>query len=105
LIMDDYSSHKTLAVMTAIKNTGSFVSILPGGSTSQIKVLDVGVNKPLKDKFRSKWVDWMAYENRENTEVITRVMLANWLHIIWDQIDASRIPKTWNTCGYMNYGY
>jgi hypothetical protein len=48
VILDDYNSHKTPDVLRALRSLNCIVSILPGGSTSQIQPLDVGVNKPIK---------------------------------------------------------
>ena len=38
---------------------------IPGGYTDSLQPLDVAVNKPLKDYYRSEWNDWMV-----NTEPI-----------------------------------
>jgi hypothetical protein len=106
LIMDDYGSHKTDDVQHAIKSTGSLLTILPGGSTGQIQVLDliqvldVGINKPFKDKFRTRWVNWMATENRDNEKVVSRQMLAVWVSEIWESMDMNLIKNSWVHCGY-----
>jgi hypothetical protein len=57
--MDDYSSHTVAAVIKAIRLLGCMVSVLPGGSTSRIQPMDVGVNKPLKDHLKKSWVKHM----------------------------------------------
>lgn len=100
LLMDDFGSHKVDAVQNAVKIGGSFLSILPGGSTSRIQVLDVGLNKPFKDGFRSNWVKWMANENRNNKKIVTREMLANWVSEIWRKVEARTICSTWEKIGY-----
>jgi hypothetical protein len=106
LIIDDYGSHKTDDVQHAIKSTGSLLTILPGGCTGQIQVLDliqvldVGINKPFKDKFRTRWVNWMATENRDNEKVVSRQMLAVWVSEIWESMDMNLIKNSWVHCGY-----
>ena len=100
LIIDDYTSHKVKPVQDAIKSTGSMLTILPGGSTSKIQVLDVGINKPFKDKFRTKWVNWMATENQDNKKCVSRQMLAEWVSEIWESLDTTAIKNSWIHCGY-----
>jgi hypothetical protein len=100
LLIDDYSAHKVGSVMASIKSLNSFLSVLPGGSTSQIQVLDVGVNKPFKDKFRGRWVQWMAFENRDNQLVISRQMLTVWVKNVWEDIQAENITRTWTKIGF-----
>lgn len=100
LLLDDYAAHKVGGVLDAVYNTGSFVSVMPGGSTSKVQVLDVSVNKPFKDKFRSMWVQWMASVNIDNNLVVTREMLAQWVLKVWMELDISIITNGWKTCGY-----
>ena len=66
VIIDDYNSHKTPVVLHALRSLKCIVSILPGGSTSQIQPLDVGVNKPFKGHLKNKWGDFMVIENPDN---------------------------------------
>jgi hypothetical protein len=102
LIMDDYSAHKVKVVTDKIKNTGSLVSIMPGGSTSRVQVLDVGINKPFKDKFRTAWTQWMITENRQNNLSVSRPLLAQWVSSVWKSIDTTTVEHTWAKCGYYN---
>ena len=40
------------------------IAVIPGGLTSVLQPLDVCLNKPFKDKLRSKWIDWMSTEDK-----------------------------------------
>ena len=65
VLIDDYNSHKVSSVVKAIRSLGCLVSVLPGGSTSKIQPMDVGVNKPFKDHLKKAWVLHMTSENAE----------------------------------------
>lgn len=102
LLMDDFSSHKVGQVLDKLYHTGSFVSIMSGGSTSKVQVIGVSVNKPYKDKFRSLWVQWMAYENRNNELFVKRHVLAQWMSKVWwRQMSDMCITNGWKHCGYI----
>lgn len=100
LIMDDYTTHKTQAVLKRIRDAGCVVSILPGGSTSKLQVLDVGVNKPFKDKLKKRWTQFMCEENEDNGRDIARDMLGNWVRQSWDLIEEVTIQATFRKIGF-----
>lgn len=100
LIIDDYSSHKTPNVLKAIRNLGCIVTILPGGSTSQVQALDVGVNKPFKDKLKTAWVQFMVEQNLGNGKDVTRQMLSQWIFDSFSTIPADSIVRTFTKIGF-----
>ena len=100
LIIDDYTSHKVAIVLKEIRNLGCIVSILPAGSTSQIQVLDVGVNKPFKDNLKRKWVFFMTNENPGNEKNISRQMLSHWIVESFSEISSECIKRTFNKLGF-----
>ena len=100
LIIDDFASHKTKAVLNLLRGSRCIVSILPGGSTSKLQVLDVGVNKPFKDHMRSKWMQFMVNDNADNASVVTRSMIACWVVQSWSEIRASSIRRTFQRIGF-----
>ena len=50
LILDSYSSHMMASVVTKIQELGIEVKHIPGGCTSLCQPVDVGFNKPFKDR-------------------------------------------------------
>ena len=49
-------------VVTKIQELGIEVKRIPGGCTSLCQPVDVGFNKPFKDRVRRQWVSWMIAE-------------------------------------------
>ena len=98
--MDECTSHKTSQVMKLLLDNRCIVSILPGGSTSRIQVLDVGVNKPFKGQMRTRWTEFMIENVDDSTKVVTRLMLANWVIESWAEIEAASIIRTFNSIGF-----
>ena len=47
------------SVVTKIHDLGVEVVHIPGGCTSLCQPVDVGINKPFKNKVRSFWQTWM----------------------------------------------
>lgn len=104
VLIDDYNSHKASQVVKAIRSLGCIVSILPGGSTSQIQPLDVGINKPFKDHLKKDWVDFMV-NNRENNNEVSRELLSHWITESFKKVSEDSIPNIWKKkCGYIYNG-
>lgn len=54
LALDAFSPHLTLAVCRAFKAQKTTLSVIPGGCTRMVQVLDVSINKPLKDLIKEE---------------------------------------------------
>ena len=52
LIIDEAASHLTRKVKYEIAMCGTELEVIPGGYTSKLQVMDVGLNKPFKDRLR-----------------------------------------------------
>ena len=59
LVLDSYRCHMMASVVTRIQELGVEVMHIPGGCTSLCQPVDVGFNKPFKDRVRRQWVSWM----------------------------------------------
>ncbi len=59
VILDSYKVHLMGTIMNKIEDLGAEVWHIPGGCTSLCQPVDVGFNKPLKDRIREQWEDWM----------------------------------------------
>ena len=62
LILDSYRCHMMASVVKRIQELGVEVMHVPGGCTSLCQPVDVGFNKPFKDRVRRQWVTWMINE-------------------------------------------
>ena len=62
LLLDCFSGHKTTQVQERIEGVCEGYTLIPAGQTSTLQSLDIdiGVNKPFKDRLRSKWNQWIS---------------------------------------------
>jgi hypothetical protein len=58
--------HMMSSVVNKIQELGVEVEHIPGGCTCYCQPLDVGGNKPFKDRIREQWVSWMLQDVTEN---------------------------------------
>jgi hypothetical protein len=81
LILDSYRCHMMASVVTRIQELGVEVKHIPGGCTSLCQPVDVGFNKPFKDRVRRQWVTWMIAEGviHGTTSSPTRRDVAGWV--------------------------
>lgn len=59
LIMDECPSHLTSTVRRAFTDCNTEMDFIPGGYTSKLQVLDVGINKPFKNYLTHDFEDWL----------------------------------------------
>ncbi len=89
----------------------TILQYVPGGGTSKLQVLDVGVNKPFKDKMKSLWTLNMVAMIQEAKAAgqmnaigwkpkVSREMLADWCLEAWDSITVETITNTWRKIGF-----
>ena len=93
-----FSVHKVCNCVDAIKSCGTEVDYITPGYTSQLQVLDVGVNKPFKGYVQAAWENLMV-QNIENEKVM-RHNVAQWVEAAWAQVTVSSITNTWASIGY-----
>ena len=56
LILNSYRCHMMASVVTRIQELGIEVKHITGGCTSLCQPVEVGFNKPFKDRVRRQWV-------------------------------------------------
>jgi hypothetical protein len=59
LILDSYQCHMMESVVQKIQELGVEVKHIPGGCTSLCQPIDIGFNKPFKDRLWKLWILWM----------------------------------------------
>jgi DDE superfamily endonuclease len=62
LFLDLYKCHLMSSIVTKIQDLGIKVQHIPGGCNGLTQPVDVGINKPLKNRIRHKWEDYMLNE-------------------------------------------
>jgi hypothetical protein len=58
------------------------VQHIPGGCTSLCQPVDVGFNKPFKDRMQRQWINWIINEGvvHGTTSPSSRLDVAKWVH-------------------------
>jgi hypothetical protein len=82
LILDMYRCHIMPSVVQMIHELGMEVQHIPGGCTSLCQPVDVGFNKPFKDRMRRQWMNWMINEGivHSTTSPPARLDVAKWVN-------------------------
>ena len=77
---------------------------IPGGCTSLCQPVDVGFNKPFKDRIRWLWTDWMIKEglNSGTTTAPTRQRVAEWIDEVLTEMasETTIVKNAWMKTGY-----
>jgi len=79
LILDSYQCHMMALVVKQIEELGVEVRHIPGGCTSLCQPVDVGFNKPFKDRVRRQWLAWRISEDAGSTSAPTRRDVIGWI--------------------------
>jgi DDE superfamily endonuclease len=73
---------------------GAHLILIPGGYTWKLQPMDIGMNKPFKDKIWDIYDDW-SYENNNDAKP-TREAVSSWIKHGWENgVKQSTIIKTW----------
>lgn len=97
LILDKFKGYMTSAVRPAIADLNTELEFVPAGYTSKLQVMDVGLNKPFKDRLCQEVDDWMVL-NPPATKP-QRKHVARWISDAWFSIREQMIENTWRHIG------
>lgn len=97
LFLDSYKCHLMTTVVSKIQDLGVEVNHIPGGCTGLTQPVDVGINKPLKNRIRHKWEDYMLTEGllHNRTKPPSRQRLAEWCIDSLKEIDEQIVRNAW----------
>jgi hypothetical protein len=107
LSLDAFAPQMTKGLMAEFKKLNYTTSYIPGGCTSFVQVLDVSLNKPLKqlvaqaaEDHADKYASW--YQEGKFTISERRVLLTQWVAIAWKRLHEEykdTIIKTFRSVG------
>ena len=104
LILDSYRCHMMSSVVHRIQEMGVEVLHIPGGCTSLCQPVDVGFNKPFKDRIRRLWITWMIAEGLTagTTTAPTRERVAGWIDEVLTEMksETTIVKNAWMKSGY-----
>ena len=98
LLLDEVTAHMTTLVRQAFAVTNTIVEYIPGGYTSKLQTMDVGINKPFKDHVRD-CVDGFIFDNKDKIRP-QRQDVTKWVEFAWNKIRTETLLKTWRQIGY-----
>ena len=97
------------SVVHRIQEMGVEVIHIPGGCTGLCQPVDVGFNKPFKDRVRRLWTEWMIDEglNSGTTSAPTMKVVAEWIDAVLTEMrnETQIIKNAWMKTGYEWYDY
>jgi len=107
LVWDSFRAHLCDNVKRVLKNSCTDVAVIPGGMTSLLQPLDIGVNKPFKDNLRQYWNKWMLDGNHTFTPAghICKPDLSQicqWILDSWNSISPDTIRRSYLKCCITN---
>jgi len=97
LFLDAYRAHMMSSVVDAIQDLGVKVLHIPGGVTSLCQPVDIGVNKPFKNRCREQWEAWMVADDalHGTTKPPERIDIAHWVAEAWGNLPTQFIINSW----------
>jgi hypothetical protein len=104
LVLDSYRCHMMASVVNRIQEMGVEVIHIPGGCTSLCQPVDVGFNKPFKDRIRRLWIRWMIAEGLTTGKMTspTREQVAGWIDAALTEMRSTPtiIKNAWKKSDY-----
>jgi hypothetical protein len=102
LFLDSYRCHMMASVVSKIQDLGVEVEHIPGGCTSLCQPVDIGVNKPFKNRIRDQWEDWMIDEGLVNgtTSPPTREDIVRWTRNAHANLPSQMVKNAWRHGDY-----
>ena len=77
---------------------------IPGRGTGLCQPVDVGFNKPFKDRIRRSWTDWMVeFGLATGTPMTpTRNLFAEWINAVLSEMrnETTIVKNAWMKTGY-----
>jgi hypothetical protein len=98
LIMDECRTHMTGVVKRLFEECRTEIDFIPGGYTSKLQPMDVGINKPFKNYVRNQFDEWMI-ANLDNNKP-KRSDVALWVSEAWKEVSQTTQQNSWRKCGF-----
>jgi hypothetical protein len=102
LFLDSYRCHMMASVVEKIQELGVEVEHIPGGCTSLCQPVDVGVNKPFKNRIREQWQMWMIQEGiiHGTTTPPSREDIMQWSLAAMESLPETFVRNAWRHGDY-----
>ena len=91
--------HYQGSVARAIEDLGVEWDILPGGCTGLIQPLDVGINRPWKNRLCYRLEDFIMEQDEDDfnrlAPNVIRPLMAKWAVESWDKVQKDTVYNSW----------
>lgn len=97
LFLDSYRCHMMASVVNKIQDLGVQVEHIPGGCTGLLQPIDVGIGKPLKNRVRNCWEDWMVEQSSSTDQFNppSRKTIASWVVPALKELPMQIVQNSW----------
>ena len=104
LVLDSFRGHLTKDVNAAMKKINVCPAVIPGGCTSLLQPLDVSINKPMKDRARQLWQEYMLQMSDTDTPTKSpsKQQILDWIVAAQEQVNQDMICKSFLVTGITN---
>jgi hypothetical protein len=102
LLLDSYKCHLMASVVNKIQALGCQVEHIPGGCTGLTQPVDVGIGKPLKNRMRNCWEDYMIDVGLQEllTRPPSRQTITEWVMKSLISLPSSLVRASWRHAPY-----
>uniref|UniRef100_A0A1A8FLA7 DDE-1 domain-containing protein n=1 Tax=Nothobranchius korthausae TaxID=1143690 RepID=A0A1A8FLA7_9TELE len=96
LICDSMRAHLTDAIKIQVKRMNTELTVILGGLTKELQLLDFGVNRSFKVKVRAAWACWMTDGEHTFTKTgkqrrSTYAMICEWIADAWANVSVQTV--------------
>ena len=104
ILLDSYRCHLMATIVNAIQDTGTEVEHIPGGCTGLTQPVDVGIGKPLKNRIRRFWEDYMLETGLQQvlSKPPSRAVMAGWIVESLRSLSTTLVKNSWRH-GHYSY--
>lgn len=107
LVLDAFRCHLDQRIKDKLAACNTDLVVIPGGMTSQLQPLDVCLNKPVKDRIRALYTEWLVSGCHEFTpsnrmKRATLQDFTGWAKDAWSTIPSAMVSKAFKKCGISN---
>ena len=100
LLIDSFAVHHTSCICNLIAHCNTELEIIPPGCTSKPQAMDVGIDKPFKDRICHCIEDFLM-ENPTNTKSDCQVVsVSHWIGDTQESMSASMCINIWSHIGF-----
>ena len=105
LLLDSYRCHMMASIVNAIGDLGVQIEHIPGGCTGLCQPIDVGIGKPMKNRIRNSWEEWMVQEGVDAaiSRPPSRQRLSSWIISSLQSIGPDIVQNSWRSGDYLYF--